>query len=296
MYLVFDVGGTFIKYGLLNDHGEVLEKDKIPTTIDDAEGFLQSMVDVYQAYKNKGIKGIAFSIPGLVDVEAGKQITGGAVKCLHGMEIGKEMSKRCDGINVAVENDGKCAALAEAWIGAAKDYQNSSILAFGTGIAGGNVINKHVIHGGNLMAGEASFQITHPDFANMKISQFGFYYSTIGILAKAKKLIGEDINGEQLFNYYLNGREEIVALMNDWFFNIACQCYNLQCIVDPDVICIGGGVSAQPSFVEGIRKYIDIIYNNTFQMHKPQIVVCKFKNDSNLIGALYNYKQMYENA
>ncbi|MGX8680518.1 MAG: ROK family protein, partial [bacterium] len=105
MYLVFDVGGTFIKYGLLNNEGVVLEKDKIPTETENKEKFILSLVDVYDAYKDRGLEGIALSVPGLVDVEHGIQIQGGAVKCLWGLAISDELSKRCDHLPVAVEND-----------------------------------------------------------------------------------------------------------------------------------------------------------------------------------------------
>ena len=64
--------------------------------------------------------------------------------------------------------------------------------------------------------------------------------------------------------------------------------------IDPDVILIGGGMSANPNFVPGVKKYVDKIRKITKTYDGMVIDTCKFSNDSNLLGALYNYKQKYE--
>ena len=87
--------------------------------------------------------------------------------------------------------------------------------------------------------------------------------------------------------------------MKEWFYAIAVQCFNLSLIVDPDVICIGGGVSANPLFIQGIKEAVHKIFvsgrkGKQFSFIEPKVVKCQFDNDSNLIGALYNYKQLFE--
>ena len=71
---------------------------------------------------------------------------------------------------------------------------------------------------------------------------------------------------------------------------IAAQIVNLQCVIDPQRVAIGGGISAQPLLLEYIRKNVDSFSDN-FGNYKPgvQVVPCTFRNDSNLIGALYHY-------
>ena len=65
-------------------------------------------------------------------------------------------------------------------------------------------------------------------------------------------------------------------------------------IYNPEVILIGGGISAEPAFIEGIQRYIDQIKPLSMVFNDIRIDVCKFRNDSNLLGALYNFKQIYE--
>ena len=94
---------------------------------------------------------------------------------------------------------------------------------------------------------------------------------------------------------YYQGEEKIAKLMDEFFFQVACQCYSLQSVVDPDLFCIGGGISEQPCVVPGIQEACHYIYEHAKnpQQHEPQIVACKFNNDSNLIGALYSHLVRY---
>ena len=295
MYLVFDIGGTFVKYGLMNDMGEIFEKGKTPTINDNLEAFLDSLVTVYK--QQKDIKGIAVSCPGLVDIDKGIVYGGGAVTCLDQVHIVDELSKRCDGLPVSAENDGKCAGLAEAWIGAAKDVDNCCVLAFGTGVAGAIIKDKKIHRGNHLVAGEASYFIMDADRKSVKLKYFGHDSSTLGTLKKAEHLLGMDpgsLSGEKLFSLAKDNDPIATEVLEDFYFNIAVQCYNLQYVFDPDIICIGGGISEQPSVIEGINRYVTAIYENTKQFLKPEVTVCQFNNDSNLIGALYNFKQIHE--
>lgn len=294
MYLSFDVGGTYIKYGLLNPQGSMLKKGKVPSCNEDRNAFLKLIHKIFTEYKGDGIDGIALSVPGRVDVLKGQIVANGNLTCMIGRHLTKEISELCDGLPVSVENDGKCAGLAESWIGAAKDVNNCCVLVFGTGIGGAVILDKKVLRGSHLIAGEASYLVTKPDLEHMDIHHFGIAYSTGGLVKAAKNLLEmEEVTGEFLFELYERGNSKIVTMMEEFFFQTACQCYNLQAIVDPDIICIGGGISEQPCVVEGIRKYCHLIFENTQQFREPTVVPCKFHNDSNLIGALYNFLQIY---
>lgn len=295
MYLVFDIGGTFVKYALMDENGKIDSKAKIPTINHDLDLFLNSLVEIY--HQNSNVQGIAISCPGLVDTKQGKVFGGGAVPCLDQVVLSQELSKLCDNLPVAVENDGKCAGLAEAWIGAAKDVDNCCVLAFGTGIAGAVIKDKKIHRGNHLVAGEASYFLVGGDRKDFRLDYFGFKDSTIGILKKAEKLMGLEkgsLSGEKLFELANNNDPIALEVLEDFYFDVAMQCYNLQYVFDPDIICIGGGISEQPAVIKGINHYVDYIYEHSKQFLKPTVTVCQFNNDSNMIGALYNFKQLYE--
>ena len=118
--------------------------------------------------------------------------------------------------------------------------------------------------------------------------------STIRIVNKAKEITHEDdLNGERMMALY---REKSYSELNDyldaWFFAIAKFCYNIDCLYNPDVICVGGGISADPLFVEKIKENIDVIYKEAFVFRKPKVEVCMYQNDSNLLGAYCRFIKM----
>lgn len=69
-YLVFDVGGTAIKYALMNDELEMLEKGSVPTPLDTLENFLEVIKSIYNRYSS--VDGIAMSLPGLYNKKTTK--------------------------------------------------------------------------------------------------------------------------------------------------------------------------------------------------------------------------------
>lgn len=317
MYLVFDVGGTFIKYALMTIDGNIAEKHKVSTAScgDNLDGFINLLSGLYKSCKEENeLEGIALAIPGLVDVDNGIVYEGGALPYLHGANIGSMLSEACDGITVALENDGKCAALAEVWQGNAKDCDNACLIVVGTGIGGGMVINRHVHRGNALVAGEISFLLENmtreevecfEDIGNTEIPEerwkCGQFIasgscSTEALrkrVAREKGINKHDISGEDIFLLAEQGDKICIDAIEDMCFMLAKHCMDIYMIMNPDVILIGGGVSAQPTFVPTIQKYADKIRKITRMYDKLVIKPCRFGNDSNLIGALYHYIQKY---
>lgn len=304
-FLVLDVGGSFVKYAIVDETGKIYSKDKTPTEHrKDKEKFLELLAGIYQQFKNEGLSGIAMSVPGAVDVEKGIIYNGGGVPCLHELCV-KELSKLCDDLPISVENDGKSAGLAEVWLGNASDVSDAIVMVIGSGI-GGAIIKDRKIHRGNrLLAGEISNLIvdfTRQDLLDKKsimLDLFAFKSSAVALSIHVGRLKGMDYKecpGEKIYEWAANGDEICINAIEDMYFNIAKQAYNIQYTYDPDVILLGGGISEQPSFVPGVQKYIDLFAEYDHQFAKPVIKNCKYNNDSNLLGALYNFKQLHHIA
>ena len=102
MLLVFDVGGTFIKYAWMTREGEILEKNKIKTIIEPdttPEDFVEEIYKIYCVYKQKETpEGIAISLPGQIDVENGIVYGGGALKYLDETSDTKKLKLYCKNI------------------------------------------------------------------------------------------------------------------------------------------------------------------------------------------------------
>lgn len=119
MYLVMDMGGTFIKYALLNSAGTIITKNKKPTVKTNLPDFKEALFSIIEEHDLTSIKGIAISCPGTVDVNSGVIYYGGSFPFLHEVNLAGMIKSRYN-IETTVENDGKCAALAELWLGSIK--------------------------------------------------------------------------------------------------------------------------------------------------------------------------------
>ena len=202
----------------------------------------------------------------------------------------EEISKACDNIKVTIENDAKCAGLAETWLGNGKDYQDMVVVVLGTGIGGTIIKNKQIHHGRNLFAGEISTIIVNYDKENHKALTWSDIASTTALCKRVAKVLNVDsIDGYHVFELANNQDERVLSVLKDFCLDIAVQLYNLQYIYDPEIILIGGGISKQPLLIKMINEAIDDINKQTNQLVIPQVNTCKFYNNANLIGALYHF-------
>lgn len=293
--LVYDVGGTFIKYALMDDDANIYEKGKVATPTDTSEHFMDVIESVYNLYKNQ-IDGLAFSLPGNIDVKTGHIYAPGALLFNANTNFFDLIHTRID-LPVSVENDGKSAALAELWKGNLKDCQDGAVLIIGTGVGGGFIHNRELLKGKHFFSGEVSFLMT--DFENLDFAHmFGLKGSVSGLVKEAaarKKLDPMDLDGKKIFAGIEAGDQDFMAALDVIARNIATQIYNIQCFLDPERVCIGGGISKQPLLLEKIRVHLNGLKERIpFPFPDVDITTCAFYNDSNLIGALYNYKIHYK--
>lgn len=291
--LVIDVGGTFIKYALIDEKCHLTQNAKIKTPYESKEHFLKTLQEIYLSFQNEHIIGIAMSVPGKIDVERGIMLTSGALVYLEGLELAKNLSDLCDHLPVSVENDGKAAALCESWVGQGKDSDSCVVMIFGSGVGGGIVMQHQVLRGLDLIAGE--FSPVFVDLHHNSNQSFAGEYSTLAIVKKVQQIKqNNSIDGEQMMQLYRQEDKDVVAILEDWFEAIAKFCYNIDCILNPECICIGGGISQDLLFIEKIQEKIDEIFTKAYLFRKPQVKTCLYHNDSNLIGAYYTYCQLFE--
>jgi predicted NBD/HSP70 family sugar kinase len=290
-YLVLDIGGSAIKYALMTKEMEFIEKGNKPTPLDNIENFIEAVGEIYDIYKDD-IEGMAVSMPGILDSDRGYAHTGGSLVYNNGKEIVKILQERCP-TKITIENDGKCAALAEVWKGSLKEYEDGVIIVLGTGVGGGIIKDKKIHKGKNFFAGEFSFIATNVNNTDGMENCWGSISGSKALIdaaAKVKNINSEELNGYKVFEYANNGDEEILKVLDDFTYKLAIQIFNLQCVLDSEVVAIGGGISSQDILIEYIQKNVDK-YHKTFpfDVPKPNVVRCEFRNDSNLIGALYNF-------
>lgn len=289
--LVIDLGGSMMKCAILDMDGNILDRKEVVTPLDTLNHLLDEIVKLYEIYY-EDIDGIAISMPGNIDSDTGQIYAPGALLYNQNVNIIEAIHTRID-LPVAVENDGKSAALAELWKGNLKDCKDGIVFVIGTGIGGGIIHNRKLVKGNHFFAGEFSYLMADGQ-ANGMESAFALQGSTASLIqrvASIKQLDPTSIDGKKIFQWIHDGDEQCKKALDDMATSIAIQLYNLQCILDPEKVCIGGGISKQEILLVKIREKLAEIYQRIpFPIPHPTVETCAFFNDSNLIGALYNYK------
>ncbi len=292
-----DIGGSSIKYALLDEDRNKLIHGKVKTPRDDSivqsesKYTMEDLYDLIDSIICENIDGIAISMPGVIDSENGIALTGGALMYIKDEPMEKKLSEKY-GVPVWIGNDAKCAGIAEVGYGALQDVEDSIAIILGTGIGGCLIKDKKVHNGKRFSAGEVSCLYTNNTYpANYK-SMWAFTSGIDGLLKLAQKYLETDskLSGEEIFELANNGNEKALAALDEFSFYIAQQLYNLQVIFDPEKIAIGGGISVQPLLIEKINEQYNKLFLPYFPVRPVSIVACKFHNDANLVGAYYQLR------
>lgn len=288
--LVLDVGGTKIKYALMENDATIFEKGEVDTPLDHLDHLLDVFKEIYSKYQDQ-VDGMALSMPGNIDSNVGYMYSGGALMYNQKLNIIEAIQKVIP-LPISVENDGKCAALAELWKGNLVNVNDGIVIILGTGIGGGVVQNGKLNRGNHFFAGEFSF--IQSEVGGFKYENcFALKASTSTLLIGLSKKKGIDfnsINGYDFFNYLDSGDQDAMEVFDEFAANLAFQIYNFQCVLDPQRVLIGGGISKRDIVIEKVKEHLNKIYEQ-IPVSFPTVEIdhCKFYNDSNLIGALYHY-------
>lgn len=287
-YIVFDIGGTSIKYSIMNKDGEFIESDSVKTPLQGECKTQEILVDVINAYKiNYDIKGVAMSVPGGIDDDGYIHFMG-QVKDLQGMYLNKYI-KEYTGLNCIYDNDVNCVAMAEKYKGNAVDNKNFVCITIGTGIGGGIFINNQLYRGYRGMAGEFGINILEhrlSQLENIPMRTFSRLGSTYNLIDRVNKLKNSNLDGIQVFELAKEDKD-VQELIEDFYFSLAVGVYNIVYNFAPEKILLGGGVSSREDLIENINRYLKLLNPEILDMVK--IETCKFQNNSGKIGALYKY-------
>ena len=297
--MVFDVGGTEIKYSVMDEQMNRFDAGSVPTPQDTQEHFLDTIYALYAPHKDE-VDGIAMALPGFVDANTGYVSNGGALLYNTGTQVGQLVRERC-GCRVTLENDGKAAAIAELQLGALKGCTNGAVFIIGTGVGGGLVINGQLVRGIHCTAGEYSYLHTNADDWRNGDKTVALQCSVTNLLRwyRARKNLPEDapLNGRIFFEAANAGEPEALEVLERFCKMVAVQIYNLTVLLDLEVVAIGGGISKQPLLLDDLRRVYAWLFasrgESPYMIGLPrcEIVPCHFSSEANQVGALYTYLQ-----
>lgn len=279
--LTFDLGGTFIKYGVVNSDGEISRNDRDRTPVE----YLEILQFISDTTKKMGIENDKIAISSPCNYYNGSLKGGSHIESIINKDIVGDL-KKLHNIDCLIENDGNCAALCENWVGSGKDVDNLVCLVVGSGIGGGVIINNSLLKGKHKMAGDIGYMLTETAIKrNGTTTSLGTQGGTGMITRKAKEIDATITRAEDLFELEITN-PELLELKSNMVKTLANGIINCLYIFDTEKILIGGEISKCQPFLDEvtaeINKIIDLL--NGYDYY-PKIEQTKFNNNSNLIGA-----------
>ena len=292
-YICIDIGGTSIKYGVLSDKGEIFIDGTVSTKVTEKENFILSDVkklvrNILDEYENYEIKGICVSTAGVVNPEKGEiAYAGPTIPKYTGTKIKEELEKEFS-ISCEVENDVNCAGLGEYWKGAGKGSKSMVCLTIGTGIGGSVILDGKLLNGIGYTAGEIGYMDVNGSYIQ-NIASSKYLVEKVQKKKEEKEGITDAITGVDIFELAKKGDEICIAGINEIISNLAVGVRNIIYLLNPEVIVIGGGITAQKEYLEEkIRKEVnDGMISDMFR--KTRIELAQQGNQAGLLGALYNF-------
>ncbi|HEL0672678.1 TPA: ROK family protein [Streptococcus equi subsp. zooepidemicus] len=284
--LCIDIGGTSIKFAICHK-GRLAKQSSVPTP-HSLENFYHMLDERLAYYRTEKLSGIAISSPGAVNKATGIIEGASALPYIHGFPIRQDLEKRF-GLPISMENDANCAALAESALGAGQGASSIAMLVLGTGVGGSLVINGRIHYGAHLFGGEFGFMVM-----NERYQTFSELGTVVNMAKRYSQIIndGKSYTGKEVLE--LADQGDPVALKERQVFlqSLAMGVFNIQHAFDPDRILIGGGVSQADFLLPALEAELDKLYQLvSISDLRPQLAVCQFKNEANLLGASIDFMQ-----
>lgn len=283
MYLGIDIGGTFIKYALVEKDYTITKKWKKETK-------LCATKDEFYDYLCEGLKEldvecIGVSAPGVIDSDStvlSKAARNVQIMMHH--SVNEEIQSRT-GIKTATMNDAKAAGYCELMIGNGKGTSSSVYFVIGTGIGGCVCDRDGVIQGVNNIAGE--FSNIPMGYANGKILGLS-HLASMSALIDIYNSMSETLltYGTEVCERYLANEETAVKAMDQWCLNICLGLFSIVIFYNPEVICLGGGISEEDWFIDKVRETWNALERPFKDLTTTKIDRCLYNNDANLLGAV----------
>ncbi|MDO5378081.1 MAG: ROK family protein [Clostridia bacterium] len=293
MILSIDIGGTAVKLGLVTREGEIAARHEASVSFDGYKTPILTTVireaRLFLERENTPVEGIGVSATGQIDDRAGVVIgTNGKIPGYEGARIRDEL-ENAFGLPVRALNDANAAALGECFAGAGKGAQNALMLTLGTGVGGGIVLGGRIFGGARGIAGELGHFTLYQDGAPCPCGKRGCfenYAATTALVRAAKAATGEeDIDGRVIFARAAAGDAQMLAVLDRWINDIAAGVTGLVHIFNPEVVLIGGGVSAQEELL--MKPLRERVLKGVMPRFAEGLTIRRaaLGNDAGLIGA-----------
>lgn len=308
MYIGIDVGGTNLVAALTSTSGRI--ENKVTCPVDQSWTAEETSLQIVNLARQAAISGktdlslikaVGIGFPGLVDNKTGYVVKTPNM-AFDNTPFRTLFQAEWD-VPVYLGNDANCAAIGEYWAGAVKGCDPAVVITLGTGIGGGLIVNRKLLTGFSNSGMEVGHMIIHPDGILCGCGNHGCweqYGSATALIRMTKeemeqvrdsilwKLCDGDISkvqGKTTFQAAGMGDPAARKVLNAYLTGLALGLANLVNILQPEVICLGGGISQADDRLL-LNPLKELVMQNVFDKNAPlRIERAALGNDAGVIGA-----------
>lgn len=291
-----DVGGTNIKFGLLNAQGKIIARKRLATEafVRNKEKLIKAMVEAIQELwidqdiTTKNIEGVGFGFPGLINYKEGVVNSLTNIFGWKNVPIKKILEKELK-VPVFIDNDVNVVGLGEWKYGVGQGVENLIYITLGTGVGGALILNNALYRGEGSVAGEIGHMPLNERGEDCNCGGFGCFERSVGniyIVEKARKLFrNKALQLEDVFDLANQGNTRAIEFWDDMATHIGNALVGVVNLLNPRLIVLGGGVSNNYKFLH--KTITKIIQQRSMAVQKKMVKIARAKlgDDAGIIGA-----------
>lgn len=311
MYSIgIDLGGTNIVAAVVNESYEILGSSKTPTDSPrSAEEIFDDIASVcFEAVKAAeltpdDIEYIGMGTPGTVNADGVIEFANNLA--FNNVPARKMLSQRLSKPEekIFIENDANCAALGEAYAGVGNGAKDFVAVTLGTGVGSGIIVDGKIVNGVNYAGGECGHMVIVVDGEQCSCGRKGCweaYASATALIRQTKKAMEEypdslmhkisqqegKVSGRTAFDAMRLGDIAGIKVVDTYIKYVACGLINLVNALQPEIICIGGGICNEgETLMKPLRRFVQAERYSIHSKIQTKIVRAELGNDAGVIGA-----------
>lgn len=287
-FIVIDIGGTYMKYGLVSEDGTFKQRGKMPTRAktDGADGIVEKCAGIAKEYLGHFYAdGIGISTAGIVNPQEGSIVFAGegSFPGYTGTQLGARVAEAA-GLPCIVENDANAAAVGEGWRGAAKGAASAFVMMVGTGVGGALLLDGKPYHGAGYSSGEVGFMRVHGE--HRIFEEIASTRAMLQDAAFSHNVSPAELTGEQVFAWARQGDADAIAAIAHFADNLAEGVADIIALLNPEVFVLGGGVMAQQAILgPRIQQRVEQLVPEALRQG-TRLAFARLGNDACLYGML----------
>ncbi|HUS20755.1 MAG TPA: ROK family protein [Aeromicrobium sp.] len=283
-----DIGGTKIAAGVVDSEGHVLTRRDASTPVGDRQSLVDAIIALARDLATEHpVEAVGVGVAGLVDRE-GETVRFAAHLPFRDEPL-RGVVAMALGLPVVIDNDANAGGWAETRFGAARGAQDAVFVAIGTGIGGAIIIDGGLRRGWQGASGEIGHLIVERDGRPCPCGSRGCWeqYGSGRALVRAAEEAGLDVpHGAAVTEAATAGDERARQVLGDIGGWVGVGIAGLVAVLDPEVVVIGGGVSAAGDLLlEPTRDSFRTYLTAQGRRPEPPILLTSLGPDAGLIGA-----------